>query len=352
MTLRRRLVLALAAVLLIVAGSIAAVLLNLRASLHDELDKELFAATRELLARTGQLGDGAGSSAPTPNDLPDLSVGDLAEGGGAAAVVRPASGSDEPPRLSPEVVKAHATERSAPFEPFDVVADGGRGYRVAAVRTGDGRIVVASVSTEHVDATFRRVAAGSGVVGLALLAATALVGWWVERLGLRPIRRVEAAAAAVASGETTRRVDPPPPGTEAGHLARAFNVMVDERQAVEDRLRRFVADASHELRTPLTTVAGVFELVQSGSLVGPELDDAMRRARSETRRMTSLVEDLLLLTQLDHGRPLADDEVDLAVLVGDAVVDVGLAQPERTVTVEVAASGLTEGWEGRAAARP
>jgi two-component system, OmpR family, sensor kinase len=64
--------------------------------------------------------------------------------------------------------------------------------------------------------------------------------------------------------------------------------------------------------------------------------------------MTSLVEDLLLLTQLDHGRPLADDRVDLAELVADAVVDVGLVQPSRPVTVEVDGSeAVVRGDEAR-----
>ncbi len=345
MTLRRRLVVALAVVALIVVGSIVAVLVTLRTSQRDELDKQLFAATRELLDRTSQVQ--AAPSSKAPAHLPDLSVGDLAGSGQASAVVGSASGSDGLPWLAPAVVNAHATDRSAPFKPFDVVANGNRHYRVDAVRVGDGRMVLAALSTEHIDATFRRVALGSAVVGLALLAALALVAWWVERLGLRPIRRVAAAAEAIASGEATRRVDPPPGGTEAGHLARAFNVMVDQRQAIEERLRRFVADASHELRTPLTTVAGVLDLFGSGSLVGPELDDAMRRARSEARRMTSLVEDLLLLTQLDHARPLADDEVDLAVLVRDAAVDAGVVQPERPVTVEVPGTAFVRGDEAR-----
>jgi two-component system OmpR family sensor kinase len=345
MTLRRRLVVALAAAALIVAGSIVAVLVTLHTSQRDELDKQLFAATRELLERTGPVQGAPSSGAPA--HLPDLSVGDLASGGAESAVVGPAPGSGGLPWLAPTVANAHATDRSAPFKPFDVVANGNRHYRVDAVRVGDGRIVVAAVSTEHIDATFRRVALGSAVAGLALLAALALLAWWVEHLGLRPIQRMAAAAEAISCGETTRRVDAPPAGTEAGHLARAFNMMVDQRQAIEERLRRFVADASHELRTPLTTVAGVLDLFDSGSLAGPELDDAMRRARSETRRMTSLVEDLLLLTLLDHAPPLADDEVDLAGAVRDAAVDVGVVQPERPVSVEVPDTAVVRGDEAR-----
>jgi two-component system OmpR family sensor kinase len=218
---------------------------------------------------------------------------------------------------------------------------------VAAVKAGNGRVVVAAVSTNEVDATFRRVVIGCAVVGAVLLAATVLLAWWVERLGLRPIRNVATAAEAIASGEVTRRVEAERDGTEAGDLARSFNVMVDQRQAVEEQLRRFVADASHELRTPLTTVGGVLELVDSGSLAGPVLDEAVRRARSETRRMATLVDDLVLLTQLDHARPLARDDVDLAAIAKDALVDVAVVQPHRPVTADLPPRAVVRADEAR-----
>src|SRR5262249_29193829 len=92
---------------------------------------------------------------------------------------------------------------------------------------------------------------------------------------------------------------------------------------------------------------GVLELVQSGSLAGPELDEAMRRARSETRRMASLVEDLLLLTQLDHIRAAPHADVDLAAIVRDAVIDLGVVQPERPVPADVPARAIVQGDEAR-----
>ena len=111
------------------------------------------------------------------------------------------------------------------------------------------------------------------------------------------------------------RVHEARPGSEAGHLARAFNVMLDEEQATEDRLRRFVADASHELRTPVTVIQGVAELWQKGALSEKgAIDDALRRVGQEGARMAALVEDLLLLARLDEGRPLGDEPVDLSQL--------------------------------------
>ncbi len=345
MPLRRRLVVAVSAMGLIVVGAVVAVLVILWASLHAELDKQLFALTRERVESSGEMS--TDSSSVAPRRLTDQCIRDPAASNAVSAVPCSASGSAQLPQLASDVIENHATDQAASFEPFDVAGENGQGFRATGVRIADGRIVVTAVSTAHIDAVFQRVAVGSTAVGLGLLTAIALVAWWVERLGVRPVRAVATAADAIASGDTGLRVDPQPPGTEAGHLARAFNVMVDQRQAAEDRLRRFVADASHELRTPLTTVAGVHELFRSGSLAGRDLDEAMDRAASEAGRMTRLVEDLLLLTQLDHGRPLANDDVDLAALLRDAAVDLSLVQTERPVIVESDGPAPVSGDEAR-----
>ena len=75
------------------------------------------------------------------------------------------------------------------------------------------------------------------------------------------------------------------------------------RQASEEQVRRFVADASHELRTPLASIRGYSELTRRGDYELPaDVVRALGRIESESVRMTSLVEDLLLLARLDEGR--------------------------------------------------
>jgi two-component system OmpR family sensor kinase len=115
------------------------------------------------------------------------------------------------------------------------------------------------------------------------------------------------------------------------HIEEAFA----ERQASENRLRRFVADASHELRTPLTSVRGYAELFRRGAAERPDdLANAMRRIEAESARMGVLVDDLLLLAQLDQGRPLEQEPVDIAALVQELVADARAIEPGRTMTLE------------------
>jgi two-component system OmpR family sensor kinase len=101
-------------------------------------------------------------------------------------------------------------------------------------------------------------------------------------------------------------------------------------------VRTFVADASHELRTPLASIRGYAELTRRG---GHDLPDdvvhALARVESESVRMTSLVEDLLLLARLDDGRSLESVPVDLGRLLADAVSDAYAAGPDHEWSLEL-----------------
>jgi two-component system OmpR family sensor kinase len=131
-------------------------------------------------------------------------------------------------------------------------------------------------------------------------------------------------------------VDPAAAHTEVGQLGAALNRMLDRiadalsvRYASETRVRQFVADASHELRTPLAAIRGYTELAQrQREDVPAEVAHAMCRVESEARRMTQLVEDMLLLARLDAGRPLEREQVDLSQLAVDAVSDAHIAGPD------------------------
>ena len=96
----------------------------------------------------------------------------------------------------------------------------------------------------------------------------------------------------------------------------------EQRRQSEERLRRFVSDASHELRTPLTSVRGFAELFHRGAASRPDdLALAMSRIESEAERMGVIVEDLLLLANLDQGRPLGQERFDLEAVLAEMVAD-------------------------------
>jgi two-component system OmpR family sensor kinase len=122
-----------------------------------------------------------------------------------------------------------------------------------------------------------------------------------------------------------------------------------QRDATEERLRQFLADASHELRTPLTSIRGYAELFRRGAHERPEdLATVMRAIEDEAARMSRLVEDLLLLARLDDARPLERQPVALDDLAERAIEAARAAEPGRLIQFEFAERPLViEGDAGR-----
>lgn len=238
--------------------------------------------------------------------------------------------------------------------PITVDLDGLGSYRLISVqpRHGAHRVVV-GLPTTVVDETLLWVLVMFCVVSAIALAAATAAGIWIIRRQLEPLAKVSAAAREVADLELDKgevrlptpivAVDPDSAHTEVGQLGSALNRMLDRiagaltaRHNSETRVRQFVSDASHELRTPLAAIRGYTELAQRNRDDLPEdVAHAMSRVESETQRLTTLVEDMLLLARLDEGRPLERGSVDLARVVADAVSDAHAAGPEHRWTLEL-----------------
>ncbi|MCW3008645.1 MAG: integral rane sensor signal transduction histidine kinase [Solirubrobacterales bacterium] len=214
-------------------------------------------------------------------------------------------------------------------------------YRVQASREGNGSILVVAVPLAEVDQTLHRLLTIEGIVIVSVLLLLGIVGWIVVRVGLLPLDRMGHTAGAIAGGDLSARVDTTDPRTEVGRLGIALNRMLErlerafaERQASEDRLRRFLADASHELRTPLASIRGYAELFRMGAAREPaETERAMQRIEDEAARMGVLVEDLLTLARLDEVADAPHVALQLRPLAADAVDDARATAPDRDITL-------------------
>ena len=345
MSLRTRLLLAVGAVAfvaLIVAD--LATYSSLQSFLLNRVDQTL----QQTLGQGGRLpfvpGNASTSGVP-PTGQPN---GPLANAPGTFVEVRSSSGaiitriaatenggSSYSPALPSDLPQPSTTggASSAAYLTTGSTTTGGPRFRVQVSRTADGDEIILGLPLDTVDATLHRLLLIELAVTLAALVAAMILGWWVVRVGLRPLDDVEATADAIAGGDLDRRVPGEDDHTEVGRLAGSLNVMLSriqqafaerdatesELRASEDRLRRFVADASHELRTPLAAVSAYAELFSRGANDRPEdLDRVMTGIRGESARMAGLVEDLFLLARLDEGRAFERFPVELVELAAEA----------------------------------
>jgi len=211
--------------------------------------------------------------------------------------------------------------------------------------------VVVAIPLNDLHHTLGRLLLIELLVTIAVLAGVGALAWWIVRQGLRPLYEMTTTAGAIAGGDLSRRVEEVDERTEVGQLGHAFNTMLTEielafaaRAASEERLRRFLADASHELRTPLTSIRGYAEIFDRGARDRPEdLATSMRHIREEAKRMSTLVDDLLLLARLDQRRPLARDDVDIAAVARAAVDAAHAADPDRPIGCTAAATVAVTG---------
>ena len=216
-------------------------------------------------------------------------------------------------------------------------------YRVrASLDPGSTSLLILATSLSGVDGTLHRLTLIELLVTGAVLIAIAVLGLWAVRLGLRPLDAIGRTAAAIADGDLSHRVERAEARTEVGRLGLALNAMLGQiesafkaKDASEQKLRRFVADASHELRTPLAAVRAYADLFKRGADRRPDdLERAMAGISRESARMTMLVEDLLLLARLDEGLPLERRRVELADLVGEAVETARTVEPDRSIALD------------------
>lgn len=348
-----------ALILLAVALATGAILGGI---LQQQLDNEVRdvanQAGGQMLGQPGVFG-GEATAEGTLNEAKGLPTGFL-------LVVQSASGVDGAYLSSDNSIISLSSEDIAQIRDAfhngryaTVAIDGVGTYRMTTGSVGNAYVIAAGLPLSAVSSTITQILVTVGLVttgGLLVLGAILAL---VIRRSLRPLRSVADTAARVAaqplsSGDVTITERVPAseadPADEIGAVGAALNTLLDHvdesltaRQRNEERMRAFVADASHELRTPLAAIRGYSELslraLKQAQDAGARATKAqlatsadqsqqsLERIQSASLRMTTLVEDLLLLARLDEGKELVYGAVDLTRVVIDAVTDAQVAGP-------------------------
>lgn len=229
---------------------------------------------------------------------------------------------------------------------FDVpgTLETSRGWRVhIRALPSERETLVVALPMDNLETSVERATFLVATIGMLATLGASIMAYSLATRAFRPLLRVEKTAGAIAEGDFSQRVrTTAPPETEIGRLASSLNVMLEhieqafsEKDASEQKMRRFIQDASHELRTPLVTIRGFSELYRQGGLAdNPDaVGAAMGRIESEATRLGHLVEDMLTLARLDEQRPLELVPLDLNIIAHEAVMDMTVNAPNREVKI-------------------
>lgn len=141
------------------------------------------------------------------------------------------------------------------------------------------------------------------------------------------LRGLLAVARKVSDGDLSARV-PVNSGDEIGRLSQEFNSMVErlewareERERMETSRRDLVASVSHDLRTPLASMRAMIEALNDGVVTDPEtVSRYLNNIQNETQHLTTLIDDLFELSQIDAGAlKLHVEPASLEDLVSDVL---------------------------------
>ena len=131
--------------------------------------------------------------------------------------------------------------------------------------------------------------------------ATALLGAWAARSGLRPLRRMSEVAAGVSASSLTQRLPEQQMPSELSELAQSFNAMLARLDESFQRLSAFSADIAHELRTPLSNLLTHTQVTLTRPRALEDYREALHSNLEELQWMAQLVNDMLYLAKADHG---------------------------------------------------
>ena len=251
------------------------------------------------------------------------------------------------PLSEPEVVAALKTGRG-----FSTRRGARGAWTIRAAATLQSRqktqIVRLVVPADELSTALRRTSTASdALLGVAAVATGFLV-WYLLRRVAGPLDRLQRSAERIAAGDLSVEIAVPPVGP-VRELAESMRATTERLKTEVDRARRqekfrrdFVANVSHEIKTPLTGILGAIQLLDDAD--GWRDPVCLGKCREilerQTRRLQTLVRDVLQLAELERREELNED----AAVSNDAGVRETVPFDEIVrAAVRTCADSLTDG---------
>jgi two-component system phosphate regulon sensor histidine kinase PhoR len=205
----------------------------------------------------------------------------------------------------------------------------------AAKRLPDGSIVRLSIVQVAIWALILGFVQPICIVILIALVLTFVLASRIAKKIVKPINEIDLNKPEQYYGqENYKEVEP-----LLLHIAAQRNQLKKDQEQIEKTAlirQEFTANVSHELKTPLHAISGYAELLENGMVKEEDIKPFAGRIRSESSRMTKLVEDIIELTKLDNGGAEMEwEDCNLLRIAENAVDSLDAAASALNISVSV-----------------
>ena len=153
-----------------------------------------------------------------------------------------------------------------------------------------------------------------------MLLLASIIGWFFSKMAYGPVKQLIVNANLITAENLSERLPVNESGDELAQLAVTLNKMIERLESSFNTLKQFASDASHELRTPLTILRGQIEVAFEKERSPGEYKKSLEDNLDEVKRLQSIVDELLLLSQLESGRfKINKDEINICELLTESV---------------------------------
>ena len=147
-------------------------------------------------------------------------------------------------------------------------------------------------------------------------------GYKTIKNAIKPVATMSKAALEIGSSrDFSKRIDLPAGKDELHALASVFNQMLDSLEKVYQSEKQLTSDVSHELRTPLSVIMAESDYAKNYSQNLDEAKESLEVITRQSRKITSLIDQILELSRLESGRNLELKRINLSSILQNLATD-------------------------------
>lgn len=155
---------------------------------------------------------------------------------------------------------------------------------------------------------------------LVILSGLYFISRYIAGRSIKPMQNVTQTIKHISTSNLKERVELPPNQDEIYELSSGFNALLNRIENALEREKQFTSDASHELRTPLASLRGTLEVLVRKPRTQAEYEEKVHFSLQEIERMTSTLEQLLLLARLDSQDNTKKDKlIELPTIIHESL---------------------------------